>query len=119
MARPRKQYRLLCDGETVAHGDIYELSAKTGRTLNQLRSDLKYGPSRKQSLIAVNLGKGEYVLYEGEEIVGTGTTAELAKAHNVKPATIHFYSNPAHLRRVKVKKIYELVEEDAYVANKS
>ena len=42
-----------------------------------------------------------YVLYRGDELLGVGTTKELAKAHGVKPETIYFYSTPSYKRRFK------------------
>ena len=43
----------------------------------------------------------EYALYKGDELLGIGTLAELAKQQNVKERTIYYYSMPAYQRKSK------------------
>lgn len=43
--------------------------------------------------------KKEYILYKGDEIIGTGTIEELAKTFNVKCQTIRMYNTPAYRHR--------------------
>lgn len=42
-----------------------------------------------------------YVLYRGDEIVGMGSKAELAKKLNVQQKTIAFYASPSNVRRAR------------------
>ena len=42
-----------------------------------------------------------YALYEGEELIMTGTAKELAEARGVKVESIYQYSKPSYLKRNK------------------
>lgn len=45
-----------------------------------------------------------YALYEGEEMIMTGTAKELAEARGVKVESIYQYSKPSYLKRNKGNK---------------
>ncbi|MBS7837351.1 hypothetical protein [Wohlfahrtiimonas chitiniclastica] len=43
----------------------------------------------------------EYALYKGENLIASGSIAEIAKIQGVKPATIVFYMSPTYQKRIK------------------
>lgn len=49
----------------------------------------------------------EYYLYEGDEVIATGTIKEIAKKMGVKEDTIRFYKNPSYLKRRENGKKYK------------
>lgn len=53
----------------------------------------------------------EYALYKGDKLLMIGTVKEIAEKRGVKPASIHFLSSPAYLkRRQKSKNALVLVK---------
>ena len=52
----------------------------------------------------------EYALYEGDELIGTGTVKELAEKFGVKPSTIAYYHTPTYGNRTSEAKGRRLVE---------
>lgn len=55
-----------------------------------------------------------YALYQGEQVLGTGTILELAKARHVKPETIAFYGYSAYAHRTSenAKRLVKLDGDD-------
>lgn len=51
----------------------------------------------------------EYYLYEGDEVIATGTIKEIAKKMGVKEDTIRFYKNPSYLKRRENAKNYRVL----------
>lgn len=51
----------------------------------------------------------EYYLYEGDEVIATGTIKEIAKKMGVKENTIKFYKNPSYLKRRENGKKYRVL----------
>lgn len=46
----------------------------------------------------------EIAIFQGDNMLATGTVRELAKQLNVKPGTIKFYLTPAYQRRLAKRK---------------
>lgn len=51
----------------------------------------------------------EYYLYEGDEVIATGTIKEIAKKMGVSERTIMFYKNPSYLKRRENGKKYKVL----------
>lgn len=114
-------YVLLENDVEIAQGTIKEIAAKTGIKESSLYG-FKYNPSKKRvskRLASVDLGDGEWTLYEGDELIAIDTLRNLAKMRGVTEKTIRFYSYPCNQKRGEVcaermanKKKYEVIEKE-------
>lgn len=51
----------------------------------------------------------EYYLYEGDEVIATGTIKEIAKKMGISEGTVRFYKNPSYLKRRENGKKYRVL----------
>lgn len=91
-----------------------EVAKSNGLNLNTIKSRIRNGWTRERAINKRYAPKSRkiYALYKGDELIETGTLAELAELEGVKYSTMYFRTTPTYENRTKGKNYKTLTELD-------